>query len=334
MNYKLFVGIDISKLTIDAVMIQKEKADGHEHKVFSNHYSGFDQMLEWLSKTGISLSETLFCCEHTGLYALPVSTYLAGTNGNLWVENALQIKRSTGLQRGKSDKADALAIARYALVNQHKARLYQVSSGIISEIKHMLAFREQLVRHQTSFKCINSELLAFDQQHAGLCITESRDMISLYERKIKSLDELLMQKIQQDTELNKQFELVRSVHGIGKQTAFFILIQTRAFTIFNDHRKFACYCGIAPFPYSSGSSLRGRNRVSHLANKKLKTLLTMCALNTIKKDNEFKRYYERRKAEGKSFLTILNVIKNKLISRVFAAIKRGTPYQPQLIAPL
>lgn len=332
MNYKLFVGIDISKLTIDVVFFLKEQPDCYQHQIFANDYTGFDGLLKWLKETGTDLQETLFCCEHTGLYILPLSTYLAAKGGNLWVENALQIKRSVGLQRGKSDKADARVIARYAFTNQDQARLYQLPSKTISTIKHLLAFREQLVRHQTSLKCTTSELKAFDKKQAAFCIKESQSLIKLYEQKIKKVDGQLIQKIEEDEELSHQFKLIQSVHGVGKQTAFFVLIHTQAFTTFDDHRKFACYCGVAPFPYSSGTSIRGRNRVSNLANKKLKTLLTMCALNTIKKDNEFKRYYQRRKEEGKSSLSILNVIKNKLLSRIFAVIRRGTPYQMELLA--
>ncbi len=332
MNYKLFVGIDISKLTIDVVFFLKQQPDCYQHQAFANDYTGFDRLLKWLKETGVDLQDTLFCCEHTGLYTLPLSTYLTAQGGSLWVENALQLKRSVGLQRGKSDKADARVIARYALSNQHQARLYQVPSATILSIKYLLAFREQLVKHQTSLKCTTSELTAFDKKQAAFCITESQDLLKQYEQKIKKVDEELMQKIEEEEELSRQFKLVQSVHGVGKQTAFFILIHTQAFTTFDDHRKFACYCGVAPFPYSSGTSIRGRNRVSNLANKKLKALLTMCALNTIKKDNEFKRYYQRRKEEGKSSLSILNVIKNKLLSRVFAVIRRGTPYQMELMA--
>lgn len=330
MNYKLFVGIDISKLTIDVVLLTRSGLEPGQHKTFINNYSGFDELLKWIAEKEASFNELLFCCEHTGIYALPICTYLASKQGNLWVENALQIKRSIGLKRGKSDKADALAIARYARVNQDQARLYQAPSSAISTIKYLITFREQLVRHQTSLKCSCSELTAFDQQQASFSIGHTNELIAIYEQKIKKTDEQLLEIILHDEQLARQFELICSVHGVGRQTALFILIHTKAFTAFSDYRKFACYCGVAPFPYDSGTSIKGRNRISHLANKKLKSLLTMCALNTIKKDNEFKRYYERKKTEGKPFLTILNVIKNKLISRIFAAVRRGSPYQPIL----
>lgn len=334
MHYKLFAGIDISKDSVDVVILVADTPDQYNHQVFSNDYTGFEQMLKWIiSMTSISWNDILFCCEHTGLYTHPLCTWMIGKEGHLWVESALQIKRSIGLKRGKSDKADAYAIARYAFTNKHQVRLYQQPSATITRIKHLLGFREQLVRHQVSFKSIVSELRDFDKTNAAFCIKESEEWIKSYARKIKQVDEELATVIQHDPQLSRQFELVSSVYGIGKQTAFFILIHTQAFTAFNDYRKFACYCGIAPFEYSSGSSIRGRTRISSLANKKMKSLLTMCALNTVKVDNEFQRYYLRKKAEGKATLCVMNVIKNKLLSRVFAAVRNGRPYQPELIKP-
>jgi len=332
MNYELFVGIDISKLTIDVVSFTKKSLEKPIHHVFKNSYDGFAQMLEWLSLYDVAMDRVLFCCEHTGIYICPLACFMDANGLPIWIENGLHIKRSIGLRRGKSDKADALAIASYAFSNQHKVRHYRFPSATTSKLRHMLAHREQLVRHQTSLKCTCSELKGFDRENAEYCISDSQEILAIYAERIKRIDAELAAVIGGDQELNAQFNLVQSVHGIGKQTAFFILIHTEAFAAFTDHRKFASYCGIAPFPYSSGTSVRGRNRVSSLANKKLKALLTMCALNTIKKDNEFKRYYDRKKAEGKNSMCVLNVIKNKLLSRAFAAVKRGTPYLAQLAA--
>ena len=332
MNYELFVGIDISKLTIDVAAFTKESFDKPLHHVFRNSYDGFVQLLEWLPIFDVDLEKVLFCCEHTGIYICPITGFMDANGLSLWVENGLHIKRSIGLRRGKSDRADALAIASYAFSNRHKARPYHLPSATTSKLRHLLAHREQLVRHQTSLKCTCSELKGFDRENAQYCIADTQEILAIYAERIKKVDAQLAAVIEADHELNAQFDLVKSVHGIGKQTAFFILIHTEAFAAFSDYRKFASYCGIAPFPYSSGTSIRGRNRVSSLANKKLKALLTMCALNTIKKDNEFRRYYDRKKAEGKNSMCVLNVIKNKLLSRAFAAVKRGTPYLAELAA--
>lgn len=302
------------------------------HCVFNNSYEGLTEMLDWLTEYNIIQSKILFCCEHTGIYICPLTAFMEGKGLHLWVENGLHIKRSIGIKGGKSDKADALSIASYAFSNRFNARIYHFPSATASKLRHLLAHREQLVRHQTSFKCTSSELKGFDKENAQYCITDSQEMLSIYAERIKKVDAELSTVIEKDYELNIKFKLVQTVHGIGKQTAFFILIHTEGFTSFSDYRKFASYCGVAPFPYSSGTSIRGRNRVSSLANKKLKSLLTMCALNTIKKDNEFKRYYDRKKAEGKNSMCVLNVIKNKLLSRIFAAVKRGTPYLNEIAA--
>jgi transposase len=105
-----------------------------------------------------------------------------------------------------------------------------------------------------------------------------------------------------------------------------MIVYTDCFTKFNDWRKFASYCGIAPFPYQSGSSVKGRTKVSHLANKKIKALINMCAISAIQHNPEMKQYYQRRLEIGKNKMSTINIIRNKLISRVFAVIKRQTPY--------
>lgn len=331
MHYSHYVGIDISKLTIDVAFLSKEDHQNYRHQSFSNDFSGLEQMEKWIkTMTDTPWEKILFCCEHTGLYINPICKWMIAKEGKLWVENALQIKRSIGLKRGKSDKADAYEIANYAFSRHHHARLYRQPSSTIARLKNLLSHRELLVRHQTSFKGILSELKAFDKENASFCIDQHQEMIKKYAFMIQQTDDQLAAIILEDADLKRKFDLICSVHGIGKQTAFFILIHTQAFTAFSDHRKFACYCGVAPFPFASGTSIRGRDRISNLANKKLKTLLTMCALNVIKKDNELKRYYLRKKEQGKSFLSIMNAIKNKLISRIFAVIRNDKPYEMEL----
>ncbi|MFA6517579.1 MAG: transposase, partial [Bacteroidia bacterium] len=102
-------------------------------------------------------------------------------------------------------------------------------------------------------------------------------------------------------------------------------VYTRCFSTFDNARQLACYAGVAPFEYTSGTSIRGKTRVSPMANKKLKVLLSMCALNAKKADPEIGLYYLRKTEEGKNPMSVINAIRNKLILRVFATVKRGTP---------
>lgn len=329
MNYKLFVGIDQSKLTIDVAVLGG--AADSEHRQFKNDKKGFASMLKWVrSFESCSDQEILFCSEHTGLYSIRLATFLGEMKMHLWLENPLQIKRSAGVVRGKNDKADAKLIAHYCFIHKHKARLYTLPAKSIRTLKQLLSYREQLVKTQARLKGMNKELKEFNGEAAAIVIKSGTALLRSLTRQIEDINEQMMKVVEQEQELLGKFNLIKSVHGVGKQTALFILVFTNGFTSFTDSRKFACYCGVAPFEYSSGTSIRGRSRVSHLANKKLKSLLTMCALNTIKKENELKNYYDRRIKEGKSAMSVINILRNKLISRIFATVQRGTPYLPEL----
>lgn len=327
MNYKLFAGIDVSKAKLDVVFFLAENPDGQFHGIFGNNELGCEEMVAWIQElTGLPISDMLFCAEDTGLYTLPICTFFDEHGGNLWVENALRLKRSLGLKRGKSDKADAAEIANYGFLHRGRAVLFKLPSKTISRLKHLLSCRKQLVKHQTALKNASGELEAFDGADAGFTLGIRKALVREYDKKIDMIEAELLRCVKADDVLEKQYHLVNYVYCIGPQTAMFIVVLTQGFSLFDDPRKFACYCGIAPFPNTSGSTLKGRTKVSHMANKRIKTLLTMCALNTIKKDNEFKRYYDRKIKEGKHHSAVLNVLRNKLVSRAFAAVNKNRPY--------
>ena len=132
--------------------------------------------------------------------------------------------------------------------------------------------------------------------------------------------------IKEHAAIEKNFKLITSIPGIGKQTALYLMIVTKNFTAFKEARQVACYAGVAPFPYQSGSSINGRTKVNNLADKKLKSLLNMCALSANKYDVELKEYFERKVNEGKNKMLVLNNIRNKLLARGFAVINRQEPY--------
>jgi transposase len=149
---------------------------------------------------------------------------------------------------------------------------------------------------------------------------------------IKEIEAEIKKIIDADESLRVNYELMTSVVGIGFATAVHVLIATENFTRFTDPRKFNCYCGVAPFEHTSGSSIRGKTRVSHLANKKLKSLLTMAAISAVRFDPELKLKYEQKLKEGKAKMSALNIIRVKLIERMFAVIRKQTKYEIRLAA--
>jgi len=329
MVYKVIVGIDQSKLRIDVGLMQVSNPAQLMMEQFENNSKGFMQVIRWIKKQSSCLmSEVLICTEHTGLYSYPLCVFCQENGIALWMESALQIKQSLGIQRGKNDRADARRIAQYAFAQRHKVCLYELPAKTLLALKQLLSYRERLVESRKSFQTPKKELKEFKADLSGMIIKESDSLLKTIDRKIEKVNETMLQLVKADATLNKQYELINTVPGIGTITAIYLLVYTNGFTRFRTWRQFACYCGIAPFDYSSGTSIKGKTRVSHLANKKLKSILTLCALAMIKTDNELKQYYERRKAEGKNSMSVINVVRNKLVSRVFAVIRRDTAYIP------
>lgn len=327
MNFKHFIGIDVSKLTLDftvmdqgTIVLQKE---------ILNSKKGLRGFLTLLKKVeGFAMNSTIFCMEHTGIYNAIILDELYSRNAHIWLESALRIKQSQGILRGKSDKVDANRIANYAYVYRDQIRLWEPEREVVLKLKKLLTMRDRLVNAINQLKVPLKENKAFDS--IAIAKIESaifKAPIRELEKQLKSLEKLIQKSIQEDPRLNELFNLITSVGAVGTITAANVLVSTNEFKSINDPKKYACYCGVAPFEHQSGSSIRGRTRVSHLANKKIKTLLHLVAMTSIRMDGEIKEYYQRKVVEGKNKMCVINAIRNKIIHRIFAVVKRGSPYE-------
>ena len=117
-----------------------------------------------------------------------------------------------------------------------------------------------------------------------------------------------------------------SIPGVGPAAATEVILATDEFKNFAEPKKLACHAGVAPFEHSSGSSIRGRSRVNQHARKRLKFLFHLAAMSAIRVKGELQTYYQRKVAEGKNKMSILNAVRNKLIHRICAVVKRKQKY--------
>lgn len=122
------------------------------------------------------------------------------------------------------------------------------------------------------------------------------------------------------------YELLSSLKGIGLVVACQLIYHTGNFTRFDSWCAFSSYCGTAPFEHRSGSSIHRRKQCHYLGDIKMKSLLSMASVSAIQHDSELRLYYKRKIAEGKDKILAINNVRNKLIARAFAVVKRGTPY--------
>ena len=323
MNLKEFIGIDISKETIDVHAYKVNL-----HVVFENNDAGFKSLLKWCSKnTKATKKQILFIFEHTGLYSYLLSQFLYKKGLNTSVVSGLEIKKSLGLIRGKSDKVDAKRIATYGYRMRDEIKLHTPPTKTITALKSLNTLRRKLVRYRTGLKSALKEFSRIHKHDFNDVLFDVQDETILFiNEKVKQVEKEIRKLILNNEEVKKNYKLAISVKGVGPQAATNMIIYTENFTKFGTWRQFASYCGVAPFEHKSGTSVRGKTRVSHLANKSLKSILTMCSASAIQHNQELRDYYEKRIAKGKNRMSTLNIIKNKLIARVFAAVQRQTPY--------
>jgi transposase len=329
MNARFYIGIDVSKDTLDVAVMDAGNPGTVSHQQVSNDDTGIGRMLSWLQQLdGFSMENCLFCLEHTGMYNYALLQFFCRKGSNVWVENPVRIKKSLGLQRGKNDKVDAIRIAQYAYRCRDQVKLWQPAREVVDRLRHLAALRERLVETRKKLLTPVEELARTGNTAVAAMLEKSmKKTISGLQKDLDAIEAQMKDVIDRDDDLRKLFALVTSVVGIGFVTAVNLIVYTNEFRLFGSHRQFACYSGIAPFEYRSGSSVRGRTRVSHMANKKMKMYLHMASLTGIKLDEGLRFYYQRKVAQGKNKMSVLNAVRNKLIARVFAVVSRGFAYQ-------
>ena len=324
-TFKTFAGIDISKTTIDITFMNADATDKTKHLKINNDIKTIAAFVDKITKVE-DLQNTLFTCEHTGVYTMPFITVMHLKQLNYWVVPAIEIKRSQGLHRGKNDKADSKMIALYALTHQHQYIPSILPEAAIQQLKLLFTEREKILKAIALFERSQENESYLHKDVFAVIKKLNRQQIDHLNKALLQVEKQLLLIIKQHNELNKQYELLTSVPGIGKQTAIYLIITTRSFKAFKTWRQMACYAGVAPFEYSSGTSIKGRSKVNHVADKKMKSMLQMCVLSAIKHDAEIKHYYEKKKAEGKHVMLVMNNIRCKLLARAFAVINRATPF--------
>ena len=331
MNFTNFIGIDISKKTFDLALITGNSTEKMVTAKFPNDYKGIVALEQFIRKQNLVKQDILFCIEHTGLYCRVLSSYLVEGQYAVWLEMPVQIIRSLGIQRGKTDQLDAKRIATYALTFKDKVRLWEPPREEVQKIHDLLSLRERLVESRKSILTPIEELEVTGLSEVAASLKKHcKKSLEALEREIEQIEKELDKIIDKDTNLKNKYKLAKSVPGIGKITALSLLYYTNEFTLFRSAKKLACYCGVAPFARESGTSVKGKPRVSNFANKAMKKLLHMAAMAAISSDQELRIYYHRKVAEGKNKMLVLNAIRNKILHRLFAVIRRETPFSSNL----
>jgi transposase len=281
-----------------------------------------------LKKQTRSFENLIVCLEHTGIYCQPLLDVMVRFQIKVCIEPALQIKQSQGMTRGKNDQVDAKRIALYAMRHKDQLSQWKPQRQCVQRLKGLLVTRERLIKSKVQLEAPITEAEEYmDPQLRKEMLKYSASVIKQLKRQIDDINDAIDQLVKSDDRLKEQQMLATSVPGIGKITALNMIVSTAEFTRIKEAKKFACYAGVAPFEHSSGTSYRGRTRVSKMANMTLKRLLHLAAMSAIQCCDELKAFYKRKVEAGKNKMSVINAVRNKLISRVFACINHQRKYE-------
>lgn len=316
---KEIYGIDISKDVFDVYSL----SSGHFQ--LKNSDKGFRSLLRQLPK------DALVVMEATGYYHYRLAQYLHSQGIAVSVVNPLSVKRfiQMRLAKVKTDKSDARAICEYG--TQNEVPLYSALTEVQAECLQLFRLLDIYVKQSTATKnkIKGEEALG---RPSGFVYRSLKRNLRHLTKEIDELESRLLELVR--SEQQEQLTLLKGIPGLGTKTALFLIVVTDGFNRFESARQLCSYVGITPTIRESGSSVRGRSRISKIGNKKLRKLLFLCAFSASRHNKACKELYDRIVAKGKSRKLALIAVANKLLKQAFAIAKSGLPYDENYVSRL
>lgn len=328
---RFFIGSDVGKKEIHFTIYFEGKSI--LYKAISNKKNDLKSYI----KSAVSLIQSMceheneydliVAMEHTGIYINKLIEVLIKMDVKASVINAVKIKKTAGLDRGKNDKIDSKMIAEYAWRYYDELEIYAPMDPILVEIKTLSKERAKLVKTQTKLTQGRADQKEFLAKNISQYLSQNiKSTLRMLEKAITNIEERIVELIKTDVDLKENYDLLISIPGIGPATAGALLSYTNNFIKFDNAKQLGCYCGVVPFERSSGI-YKGKGRVSKKCNTVLKTLLTMGAWSICGSKNHFGTYYARKLAENKKKSLAINNLRNKMLKTAFACVKNKTKYK-------
>ena len=316
-KYKETFGVDISKDVFD---VHGSKTGYHQYR---NNEAGFRKYLKELPKGSLVVMEA------TGYYHYRLAQFLYKNGVIVSVVNPLSVKRfiQMKLAKVKTDKSDAKAICEYALINE--VPIYNALTDTQSECLQLFRLLDTYLKQRTATKNkIHGEaVLGIPSKFVYRSLIRNKKQLN---KEIAAIESKILSLVKEDQQ--EQLTLLTSIPGIGQKTALFLIVVTDGFSKFETAAQLCSYVGITPTIRESGSSVRGRARISKVGNRKLRNLLFLCSFNACKHNKACKEVYDRIVNKGKSKKLALIAVANKLLKQSFAIAKTGRPYDETYVS--
>jgi transposase len=310
------LGIDVSKKTIEVALLRGDKV---RHKSFANSTTGFGLLQSWLIDLGVSHVHAVM--EATGSYGDALAEFLFDTGHQVSIVNPAQVLAfaQSELKRTKTDRVDAAVIARFA--RSHEPQPWNPPPKELRELQVLVRYRENLLDHrnQLSNRLTEGRLIPS-------VATSLETLIAAVDEEIKSVERQIREHIDQHPTLKTDVDLLKSITGIGDQTAVQLLAEIRQLHDYKSSRQVIAYVGLSPKNIMSGTSVRGRPRLSKIGNSRIRKALYWPAITALKHNPIVRALGERLAERGKHSLVIIGAAMRKLLTLAYGVLKSGKPF--------
>ncbi len=314
------LGLDVSKLKFNACL---ERAGRKlRHRLFANDEAGFSQLSEWLKKNGVERVHA--CMEATGTYYEALATYLHDGGHTVSVINPAAIKAyaQSQLSRTKNDRVDASLIASFC-AERHPPEWHPPAP----ELRELQA----LVRRLDSLQEMRT--MEENRLSSGVTVAAVRasleDSVAYLGEQIRKTEALIAEHIDRHPGLRRQRELLDSIPGVGSATAAVLLGEIPDLKQYRSAKAVAALAGLVPRERQSGSSVRGRVRLSKIGNARLRKALYFPAVTALRCSPFFQEWAEGLRQRGKSKMAVIGAAMRKLIHIAYGVLKTGKPFDPE-----
>jgi len=307
----IYFGIDISKDVFDVM-----DANNNYYQ-FTNNQKGFKKFFKLLDASSHCVMEA------TAYYHLLLANFLFDSEIKVSVENPLSVKRfiQMKLSKIKTDKSDAKMICKYA--EQVDLKLWKPNSKNIVECLQISRLLDVYTKQSTAIKNkIHGEKILGTP--SAIVIKSLKKSLKNIQKQIMELEERLIYLVKLD--FQQMLTLLETIPGIGRKTAAMLIVLTNGFDKFENANQLCSYCGLTPVIRQSGSSIKGKARISKVGNQKLRNLLFLCSFTACKHNLACENIYTRIVDKGKSKKLALIAVCNKLLKQSYAIAKSGLPY--------
>lgn len=314
------VGIDVSKEKLDVALLREQGK--FRDKVIANNRKGFLELAAWLAKQGVAQAH--ICMEATGAYWEDLAEFLADTGFKVSVVNPLLIRKfgeSLG-ERSKTDRLDARVIAKFCA--ERAPERWQAPSKAVRGLRALVRRREALIDLRTE------ELNRRDSASEPRVLESIAKVIAMLDEQIAQIERQIRDHIDSDPTLKAQRELLESVPGIGKVVSGMLLSYYGGDLRFDSSKQAVAFAGLDATRRESGTSVRGKPRLSKKGHSNIRGTLYMPALVAMTKTPWGKAFAGRLAGAGKPKLLIIGAVMRKLVAIAYGVLKSGQPFNPAL----